>query len=176
MRIFDTLRDTVAPLLDGEKEPLHVGEVMHLWSYLHNTEVLIRLDQTTYNMTEDPGLKKKLDEHINQVNKPIVHDLREFLMKEGIPLPDTTPEKTLIGMNVPIPAGVKLTDEEIANLIAYNLVESIRYAVLSLTQAVRVDVTLLFAKFQMMKMNYSITLKPFMEERGWLNEPPYYHP
>lgn len=173
MKIFETLKDTFAPLMDGEKAPLHVGEVMHLWSFLDNTELIIRLDQIAYNTTEDPELKVKLDELINQVNKPIAEEIKEFLIKESIPLPKSTPEKPL-SANHQIHAGVKLTDEEIANLVAYNLVESIRAAVLSITDSTRVDVALMFAKFQIKKMNFSITFKPLMEKRGWLNEPAYY--
>ncbi len=161
--------------MDGEKAPLHVGEVMHLWSFLNNTELIIRLDQIAYSTTQDPELKSKLDQLINQINKPIAEELKEFLIKEGVPLPKTTPEKPLTVFNPKIHAGVKLTDEEIANLVAYNLVESLRSAVLAITDATRVDVALMFAKIQMKKMNFSIIFKPLMAERGWLNEPTYYN-
>jgi hypothetical protein len=174
MNIFETLKDIFAPLMDGEKNPLHVGEVMHLWSFLDRLEMIIRVYQIAYNTTEDPELKDKLNELINQVNKPIVEELKAFLIKEGVPLPKNTPEKPLSSSTQKIHAGVKLTDEEMANLMAYNLVEDIRSAVLSITDAARVDVALMFAKFQMKMMNFSITLKPLMEKRGWLNEPIYY--
>jgi hypothetical protein len=174
MNVFETLKDTFAPLMDGEKTPLHVGEVMHLWSFLDNLEMITRIYQIAYNTTEDAELKDKLDELISQVIKPIVEELKAFLIKEGVPLPKNTPEKPLSSSAQKIHAGVKLTDEEIANLMAYNLVQSIRSTVLSITEAARVDVALMFGKFQMKKMNFSITLKPLMEKRGWLNEPIYY--
>lgn len=175
MKLIETLKDTIAPLLDGEKEPLHVGEVMHLWSFLQNTELIIRLDQIAYNTTDDPELKEKLKDLIQEVNKPIAHEIKEFLLQEGVPLPKSSAEKPLSGLNQKVHAGIKLTDEEIANLVAYNLVESMRSAVLSITDATRVDVALMFAKFQMMKMNFATTLKPLMENRGWLNEPTYHY-
>ena len=115
MKILETLKDTFAPLMDGEKAPLHVGEVMHLWSFLNNTELIIRLDQIAYSTTQDPELKSKLDQLINQINKPIAEELKEFLIKEGVPLPKSTPEKPLTVLNPKIHAGVKLSDEEIAN-------------------------------------------------------------
>jgi hypothetical protein len=174
MNVFETLKDTFAPLMDGEKTPLHVGEVMHLWSFLDNTELIIRIYQTAFNTTENAELKDKLDELINQVNKPIVEELKAFLTKEAVPLPKNTPEKTLLSSAQKIHTSIKLTDEEIANLMAYNLVESIRSAVLSTTEAARVDVALMFGKFQIKQMNFSITLKPLMEKNGWLNEPIYY--
>jgi hypothetical protein len=63
MNVFETLKDTFAPLMDGEKTPLHVGEVMHLWSFLDNLEMITRIYQIAYNTTEDAELNKKVAPH-----------------------------------------------------------------------------------------------------------------
>ncbi len=176
MKLFEILKDTVGPLMDGEKAPPHVGEVMNLWSYLHDTELINRLNQICYNTTEDPELKAKLKDLIVQVHNPIILELKEFMSKEGIPLPDATPEKPIAGLPEHVHPGIKLIDEEIANLIAYGIVERMKAATMASTNAVRVDIALLFAKFQMMHIQFSITFKPLMEKRGWINVPIYYNP
>ncbi|MBP1155087.1 MULTISPECIES: DUF3231 family protein [unclassified Paenibacillus] len=175
MNFFEIIKDTFKPFLDGEKPPLHVGEVMNLWFYLTGTEQTLRVDQVSYNVVQDPELKGKLEDIINNIHKPMINELTEFLKKEGISLPKSSPEKP-IGDYRTIPEGAKMSDEEIANLLAYNLVIGITSAVRGLTESVRADVGMMFAKNQMMKVTYSLTLKDLMVKRGWIKVPPYYFP
>lgn len=107
------------------------------------------------------------------LHSPMIAELQEFFKKEGIPLPKTTPEK-VIGEYKSIPDGAKMTDEEIANFLAYNLVVGINAAVRGLTEATRMDVGYMFLKFQMMKVTYSVSFKKMMEDKNWINLPPFY--
>jgi hypothetical protein len=175
MNLLEILNDAIKPLIDGEKLPLNVGEVMNLWFYLTATEQTLRGEQVSYNIVQDPNLKQKLKDVIDTIHGPILKDLYEFLKKEGVPLPQSTPEKS-IGDFRNIPEGAKLSDEEVANLLQFNLVLGINYACRGLTEAVRPDVAAMFAKFQMMKVAYSITLKDLVVKRGWLKQPPYFQP
>lgn len=174
MNLFEVMKDAFGPFMDGEKKPLHVGEVMNLWFYLHGTEQTLRYDQNALNIAVDPDLCEKLQDIIQNVHRPMIDELKEFFKKEAIPLPDLGPEK-LIGDFKGLPEGAGLTDEEIANLVAYNLVVGITSATRGITESVRSDVGYLFAKYQMSKITFSITFKALMQEKGWLRVPPYYH-
>lgn len=83
---------------------------------------------------------------IDSVHSPILKELTEFLRVEGVPLPDSTPEKP-VGDFRNIPEGSKLSDEEVANL-------------LQLSQP------------HPLKITYSVTLKDFVVRKGWLKQPP----
>lgn len=174
MNLFEVLKDALKPYLDGKVRPLNVGEVMNLWFYLIGTNQTLRIDQLAFNTTKDPELKAKLQEIINEVHNPMVQELTEFFKKEGLPLPNTTPEKPFVKDLLEVPEDIQMTDEEIANLLIYNLTIGMNAAVRGLTEAVRADVGMMFAKYQMMKMTYMITLKDLMKRRGWLQIPPYY--
>ncbi len=174
MNPFEVLKDAFLPLLDGEKKPLHVGEVMNLWFYLTGTEQTLRGDQISYNLVQDEELKEKLKDVIENVHRPMIEELKEFLRKEGVPLPETTPEKT-IGDYRSVPEGAKMTDEEIANFLAYNLVVGINAATRGITEAVRTDVGYMFMKYQMMKVTFALTLKELMIRKDWILIPPYYN-
>lgn len=159
--------------MDGEKKPLHVGEVMNLWFYLHGTEQTLRYDQHAFNLAQNPELKKKIADIIENVHRPMIKELIQFFKDEGIPLPNVGAEK-IIGDFQALPVGAKMIDEKIANLIAYNLVVGITSATRGITESVKADVGYLFAKYQMMKITFSLTFKALMQEKGYMRVPPYY--
>jgi hypothetical protein len=173
MNILEVLTDAIKPYLDGEKPPLNVGEVMNLWFYLTATEQTMRGEQVSYNIVQDPELREKLKEVINDVHGPIHKELIEFLNAEGVPLPEVSPDKPVADFRS-IPEGSRLSDEETASLLSFNLVLGINYACRGLTEAVRPDVAAMFAKYQMKKLAYSIPLKDMLMRKGWMKVPPYY--
>lgn len=73
-----------------------------------------------------------------------------------------------------IPNGAGLNDEEIANLMSYNLVLGITYSTIGLTEAIRADVGLLFFKVIVKKTALGLKLKQFMDTQNWLRVPPEY--
>ncbi|TXK83605.1 DUF3231 family protein [Paenibacillus sp. N3.4] len=173
MNILEVLDDAIKPFLDGEKPPLNVGEVMNLWFYLTATEQTMRGEQVSFNITQDLELKEKLQEVINDVHRPIFNELTEFLKAEGVPFSEPSPDKP-IGDFRNMPEGSRLSDEEIASLLSFNIVLGMNYACRGLTEAVRPDVAAMFAKFQMKKLIYAITLKDLLLRKGWLKAPPYF--
>lgn len=173
MNFFEVMKDAFGPFMDGEKKPLHVGEVMNLWFYLHGTEQTLRYDQHAYNLAQDPDLREKIADIIENIHRPMINELTQFFKDEGIPLPDMGAEK-LVGDYKGLPEGAGMNDEEIANLIAYNLVVGITSAARGITESVRSDVGYLFTKYQMMKITFSLTYKSLMQEKGWLRVPPVY--
>jgi hypothetical protein len=176
LNYFEIFKDAFVPFIDGKKRPFNVGEVMNLWFYLIGTQQTLRIDQIAFNTTQDTELKAKLKEVINDVHNPMIKELTDFFKQEGLPLPNTTPEKSLVHDLKEIPKEIQLSDEEIANLLVYNLYIGINAAVRGLTESVRADVGMMFAKYQIMKVTYSITFKDLMKKRGWLHIPPYYNP
>ncbi|HUC94045.1 MAG TPA: DUF3231 family protein [Paenibacillus sp.] len=168
MNPFEVFKDAIKPFLDGKKPPLHVGEVMNLWFYLTGTQQTLRTDEVAYNIAQDAELKEKLKDIIEHE-----FGMEQFLRKEGVPLPPTTPEKPISDYK-DIPEGAKLTDEETANLLAYNLVIGIMSAARGFTEAVRPDVGMMFMKYQLTKATFGVTFKDLMQQRGWLKVPPYY--
>ncbi len=170
---FELMKDFFEPFMDGEKKPLNVGEVMNLWFYLKGSEETLRNEQVAFNVVEDEELRKHFEDVINNVHKPIIEEIKEFLTKESVPLPETTPDIPL-GDFRSVPIGAKLSDEAFCNLLEYNIILGINYAVRGLTESVRADVGLMFSKFQMRKVAFSISLKELSIKRGWIKIPPYY--
>jgi len=133
----------------------------------------MRGEQVSYNIVEHPKLKEKLKEVIEEVHGPILRELNDFLHKEGIPIPEIPPDKP-VGDYRHIPEGAKLSDEEVASLLSFNLVLGINYACRGMVEAVRPDVATMFAQFQMKKLTFSIALKELLMKEGWLKIPPPY--
>ncbi|MGF7036495.1 hypothetical protein J2T17_007558 [Paenibacillus mucilaginosus] len=175
MNLFEVFKDAIKPFLDGEKPPLNVGEVMNLWFYTTATEQTMRGEQVSYNIVREPELKEMLRVVIHDVHGPIMEEVTEFMRAEGVPLPSMTPDKT-IGDFRELPEGAHLSDEEVANLLSFNIVLGINYACRGMTEAVRPDVAAMFVKFQMRKMTYAVSLREFLMRKGWLKVPPVYKP
>lgn len=173
MNLTEIFTDAIKPLLDGEKPPLNVGEAMNLWFYLLATEQSMRGEQVSYNTVHDDELRQKLKDLIKNVHEPMYRELSDFIASEGVPLPQGTPSKPL-GDFRSIPEGGRLSDEEVANLVVFNLVLGINYACRGITESVRADVAAMFARFLMKKVAFSITFKDLLARRGWLRTPPPY--
>ncbi|CAG7620222.1 hypothetical protein PAESOLCIP111_02258 [Paenibacillus solanacearum] len=175
MNILETITEAIKPFLDGEKPPLNAAEVMNLWFYLTATEQTLRGEQVSFNIVHDPELREVLEDMINNVHNPIRTELTQFLREEGVPLPQSTPEKP-IGDFRSIPEGSRLSDEECANLMLFNLVLGVNYACRGMTESVRADVAARFAKYLAMKMALAMKLKNVASKKGWLMQPPAFHP
>ncbi|MGZ4107884.1 MAG: DUF3231 family protein [Tumebacillaceae bacterium] len=175
MNPFELIKDAFAPFLDGEKKPLHTGEVFNLWTYLTGAECMLHQETIYYNVAENEDLKAKLRDLAENIHKPIILELREFLKKEGVPLPEPPAEKVRAPLDIyALPDHARPNDKEIANTMVFGLIEAIQFAGRAITESVRADVGYLFAKYLMMKTTFSMTVKPMMEEHGWLKVPPYY--
>ncbi|MEH7419542.1 DUF3231 family protein [Neobacillus drentensis] len=174
MKLFDILHDAFEPFMDGEKRPLNVMEVSNLWFFLLATELTMRNEEIGYNIAHDPELKQLLQDMRENLHVPIRYELIEFLKKEGIPLPKTTTEKPL-GDFQNIPEGAKLNDEELANLMSYNLAMGVTTAAKGLSESIRSDVGLLFSKILMKKTMAGLRVKQYLDRHEWLRVPPYYN-
>jgi len=173
--LFESTTDYLKTLVDHEeKNPLHVGEVNCLWVLLTMIEEGIGLYQIGLNTTNDDDLIHAL-KNGEQQSKDTSNQLRTFLKKEGIPLPETSEEKPKSEPNS-IPLGVKQTDEELANLVSVKVAAQITLIGQALATSIRNDVCELFLNIQYELLKYGSSFKTLMRRNGWIKVPPYYYP
>ncbi|CAG9620920.1 DUF3231 family protein [Sutcliffiella rhizosphaerae] len=159
---------------DTPKTPLHVGEVMDLWTAFTAFHESHSLYQVGLNSTTDTDLQHVLKEALIGSHKD-TKKIEEFLLAEGVPLPLVNPDKPTSNPG-DVPSGVKLTDDEIANLISVKIASSVSFCALAMSKTVRTDVGLMFFSIQVNLMKFAAPLKNLMLSRGWLRIPPYYVP
>lgn len=172
MSIVELAIDTLKAFSKTSNTPLHAGEVMNLWTFLTATENFTNSEQITLNKVKDKDLSDKMNELINNYHKPIIQDIKNLLLKEGIELPQEPVEKPQIKLDVQ--DGAKMTDEEVANLVVFNLVWAIKFCSRGLTESVRADVGEIFLKAIMKKASFSVTFKELLSNKGWLKTPPLF--
>ncbi|MDT8902405.1 DUF3231 family protein [Anaeroselena agilis] len=170
MNIFDVIHDNFEPFLDGEIRPLNIMEAANLWYFLAISETTMRNEEVAYNLAQDKELRDKLWDAKVSVHQPIAKEIQEFLLKEKVPLPKGTPPKPAAAYQ--LPEGAKFNDQEIANLMSFNLLLGITFAARGLTESVRSDVGLIFFKVIVRKTLFGASVKKLMAQRGWLNYSP----
>ncbi|MGG1552334.1 DUF3231 family protein [Paenibacillus ferrarius] len=172
MNLIEVLKSAFEPFLDGDKPPLHIGEAYHLWYYKIGIENTLKNAQIGFNVCQDPELKEKINDLIENVLEPIKTELEDFLKNEGVPLPNISPEKPLIMDVSNLSEGIKLTDEETANQLSWAVLMGIQIATRGLTESVRADVGAHFGKYQMLLMIWGLNMKQLLTKKGWLHTPP----
>jgi hypothetical protein len=160
--------------MQESKNPLHVIEVGDLWKYNTMMEEFIRYEEVGLNTTIDDELKEMLNDIIQACERQTKR-LSSFMRDEGIPLPDVTSAKPKSNSK-DIPLGVKLTDDEIANGIAFKMVLLLQQCAKGQADAIRNDAGMMWLEFYSDWAFLGNTLKSLMRKRGWLKVPPYYYP
>lgn len=135
MDLLEIAYDTFKQLIDGEKKPLNVLEVSNLWMFLAISNNTLRNEELAINITQDNELKKILQD-AREIHKSVAEEINTLLKEEGVPLPHDTPEKPLVTDIKNIPEGAKFNDEEIANLISFNLLLGVNYSARGLTESI----------------------------------------
>lgn len=172
---FEAISAIIKNFVDeAPKPPLHVGEVMDLWTAFTAFHEAHALYQVGLNTTTDKDLKHVLESAL-EGSMLDTKKIEKFLLKEGVPLPLVNPRKPLSEQSA-VPEGVKLTDDEIANLISAKVAASITYCAQAMSKTVRTDVGLMFFSIQINLMKFAAPLKNVMISRGWLRVPPKYNP
>lgn len=156
------------------KTPLHVGEVMGCWTYLTALVEMLRFEEVGLNTTTDDEVKEMLNDAY-KLCKSQADRLESFLKEEGIPLPETSPPKPNASSNT-IPAGVRITDDELANGVSIKVALAIVECATGQAQSIRLDVGMMWAEFQSEMLTFSASLKLMLRQRGWLKIPPFFYP
>ena len=173
MNYLEIAYDIFKPYVDGEKKPLNVLEVANLWLFLAISNNTLRNEEIAYNLAQDSELKQKLKTVKEDIHLPIAEEISRLLKEEGIPLPEDTQVKPLSDFHN-IPYGAKLNDEEIANMMSFNLLIGVTYATRGMTEAIRADIGQLFFKVVLKKTAFGLTVKEMMRKRNWLRMAPHY--
>lgn len=173
--IFETIFDYLKTTYDNEAKPRpHIGEAMGCWLYFTALSEEVPVLEASLNTTTDTELlslinkSKKLGEH--QMNT-----LKAFMIEEGIPLSPSAESKPKSDPNS-VPLGTKMTDEEIANFISAKIATNIIMCSTNMSQSIRSDIGVMWARFHAEKMVFGFELKTAMRKRGWIKVPPYYYP
>ncbi|RSK26013.1 DUF3231 family protein [Bacillus sp. HMF5848] len=173
--IFESVSNALKTVTDDEeKGPLHVGEVMNLWTYLTMLEEANRFAEVGLNTTTDDDLIEALKHSWDDCHKQVV-EIQKVLREEGVSLPPTAEPKPKTSSEA-IPSGVKLTDDEIANGVVIKLVSAISFCGVGLSQAIRADIGSMWYNFLNVRVKFSAYYMPIMRKRGWIKVPPYYVP
>lgn len=174
---FEAVWNLLKTSIDNTNEPespLHVIEVGDLWKYVTLIEEFIRYEEIGLNTTTDDEVTELLNDVLHTCESQVKR-VSQFMKENGIPLPDVTSAKPNSNSKE-IPLGVKLTDDEITNGIAFKLVNSMLTCGKGQADAIRNDVGMLWLTFYSEWVTIGTTLKTLMRKRGWLKVPPYYYP
>lgn len=171
---FEAFWNALKSSANQKQSPLHVGEVMACWMYLTAITEMLRYEEIGLNTTTDSDVKELLTDAYKLCESQ-ADRLKKFLIKEGVPLPELSPQKPKTNAHE-IPEGVKITDSELANGVSIKVAAAIVECASGQAQTIRSDVGILWAEFQSEMLTFSATLKQIMQKRGWLKIPPYYYP
>ncbi|MCX7711447.1 MAG: DUF3231 family protein [Clostridia bacterium] len=173
--IFEAVSNVVKTFVEGEpKTPLHVGEVMHCWTYITALQESIAYEEVGINTTTDNELKKVLLE-AKKMCESQAERLRRFMQEEGVPLPEGSSAKPKSDPDA-VPLGVRLSDEELVNGVSLKVASAIVACATGQSQSIRNDTGLIWLEFQAEQLTFGTNLKNLMRKRGWIKMPPPYCP
>jgi hypothetical protein len=172
---FEAVMNTIKTIVVTDpKTPLHVGEVMSIWTYLTILDEALRYEEVGLNTTTDSEVTELLED-AKKLCESQSERLSNFMRKEGIPLPPSQQKKP-VSKSSEIPLGVKLTDDEIANGVSLKIATAAVECAIGNSQSIRTDVGLIWTEFYMELLTFGATTKALLRKRGWLKLPPFYSP
>ncbi|SET67885.1 Protein of unknown function [Oceanobacillus limi] len=155
----------------SEEEPLHSGEVYHLWSYLFNAKGYLVTTQVLINHTGDNDLKAFLEELLESVFTQEAQQVEALLKETGIRLPPAPPDRPNVEVQ-DIPAGARFNDAEIAILIQKELISTKVQCSYIMGIANREDIREMFGDFHTQKEENEVKLLQITKDKGWIVPPP----
>lgn len=169
---FEAIWNSLKTITDTDLSPLHVGEVMISWTYLTMIKEMMRFEEIGLNTTIDQEVKEVLIAAYKMC-KSQAERLEAFLIKEGIPLAETTSPKPQTSPS-DVPAGVRITDDELMNGVSIKVAAAIMECATGQAQSIRHDMGMIWVEFHSELLTFGTSLKTIMKNRGWLKVPPYY--
>lgn len=160
-------------ILNGkpEEEPLHAGEVFHLWSYLHGTKGFLVNMQIYLNHSGDNDLIAFLEDMQENVVTQEEQQVDALLKETGIRLPPAPPDRPNVELQ-DIPAGARFHDPEIANLVQKELMVRRILCSYVIGVSIREDIRTMFGDFLAQQDEYELKLLNITKEKGWIVSPP----
>lgn len=154
-----------------EEEPLHSGEVYHIWSYLYGTKEYLVTMQVLINHTGDHDLKTLLEDLLENCFTQEEEQVETILKETGIRLPPAPPDRPNVEVQ-DIPAGARFNDPEVAVLVKNELLKGKMLCSYISGIAIREDIAELFDEFHTQKLEHEQKLLQLTKEKGWLVSPP----
>ncbi|CEG27454.1 DUF3231 family protein [Bacillus sp. B-jedd] len=154
-----------------QDEPLHAGEVFHLWSHLLGTKAYLVALQVFTNHSGDHDLKVFIEDLMENCVKQEEQQVEAILKENGIRLPPAPPDRPNVSTE-DIPAGARFNDPEIAALLTRDIACSNVLSSYIMGIAIRADIREMFGDFITQKTEYADKLSKISKEKGWLVLPP----
>ena len=151
-------------------EPIHYGEVFDVWAFSMKAKGCVSIYRAYNFHAGDKDLKEILGDLINQAELE-AKECDTILTSNGIaPSPDlpARPEAKL----TEIPVGARITDQEIAALIAADTAASLVACSQIMGKSIREDVGALFGKYHLTKAALGLKILQMTKAKGWLVPPP----
>ncbi|PLS14778.1 hypothetical protein CVD28_26105 [Bacillus sp. M6-12] len=154
-----------------KEEPLHAGEVFHLWTHLHGTKGMLVTLEIFANHTGDNDLKILLEDLKDNCIKQEEQQVEAILKECGIRLPPAPPNRPNVEVQ-DIPAGARFNDPEIAALVSKDIAAGMVVCSTIMGLSIREDIAQMFGEFHSQKSEYAAKLLTINKEKGWLVPPP----
>ncbi|RFU61991.1 DUF3231 family protein [Peribacillus glennii] len=154
-----------------KEEPLHSGEVFHLWTHLHGTKELLVTLEVLINHTGDHDLKILLGDLKDNCIKQEEQQVETLLKESGIRLPPAPPERPNVEVQ-DIPAGARFNDPEIASMVSKEIAAGMVVASTIMGLSIREDIAEMYGEFHTQKAEYGAKLLKINKEKGWIVPPP----
>ncbi|MUK90402.1 DUF3231 family protein [Ornithinibacillus sp. L9] len=154
-----------------EEEPLHSGEVFHLWTYLFHMKAHLVTMQVLINHSGDHDLKTLLEDLVESVFTQEAKQVESLLKETGIRLPPAPPDRPNVEVQ-DIPAGARFNDPEIAALVQKELITGKMTCSYVMGIAHREDIRDMFGDFHTQKEENEVKLLQLTKEKGWIVPPP----
>ncbi|SER94586.1 Protein of unknown function [Gracilibacillus ureilyticus] len=160
-------------MLNGkpEDEPLHSGEIYHLWTYLYNTKGSLVSMQVFINHSGDNDLKAFFEDLLESGFTQEVQQVETLLKETGIRLPPAPPDRPNVEVQ-DIPAGARFNDPELAVLVQKELMTGKVLCSYIMGISIREDIREMFGDFHNQKEENEVKLLQIMKDKGWLTLPP----
>ncbi|GGB31438.1 DUF3231 family protein [Virgibacillus dakarensis] len=154
-----------------QEEPLHSGEVFHLWSYLYGSKAVLVTMQVLINHTGDHDLKVFLEDLVESGFTQEEQQVEAIIKETGIRLPPAPPDRPNVEVQ-DIPAGARFNDPEIAGLVQKELTTGKILCSYIMGISFREDIRTMFGEFHTQKEEYEVKLMGITKEKGWIVSPP----
>lgn len=154
-----------------QEEPLHSGEIYHLWTYLYDAKAVLVTTQVFINHTGDHDLKTFLEDLYESCLKQEEQQVEAIIKEAGIRLPPAPPDRPNVEVE-DIPAGARFHDAEISLLVQKELSAGRILCSYIIGICLHEDIRSMFSDFQAQKEEYEQNLLKITKEKGWLVTPP----
>lgn len=151
-------------------EPLHYGEIHDMWQFSMKAKGCVSVYRAYQFHAGDKDLKNLLGDLINQAELEI-SECDTILTTNGITPSPALPQRPEAKLE-DIPIGARLTDPEIASLIAVDSAAGLVACSQLMGKCIREDVGALFGKYHATKAVLGLKILRMSKEKGWLIPPP----